>query len=188
MSDSQDTSFARLTSLAAHDLRTPLATVFGFARTIQRSVELEPPVSRYVEMIVEASMQMTELLEKLALAARIDGGRYEPVLVEVDTLGLARAAVADAKGKGATVETDPPTVERSLAALAECARRHGGVPSVTLRVDGSDLILSPVTAQAAPVILGKELKDLGAAVAGRAIRALGGSLELVGEDLHVRLA
>src|ERR1044071_1658588 len=103
MADSQDTSFARLTSLAVHDLRTPLATIFGFARTIQRTVELEPPLSRYVEMIVEASMQMTELLEKLALAARIEGERFEPVLVEVDTLALARAALADARGRGTTV-------------------------------------------------------------------------------------
>src|SRR5262245_65507598 len=99
MSAQQDTSFARVTSLAAHDLRTPLATIFGFARTIQRSTDLEQPVSRYVDMIVEASMQMTELLEKLALAARIEASRYEPVLVEVDTLTLARAAIADAQGK-----------------------------------------------------------------------------------------
>ena len=66
-------------------------------------------------------MQMTELLEKLALVARIEGERYEPVLVEVDTLVLARAAVPDAQGTGATVVTDPPTIERALGALAECA-------------------------------------------------------------------
>ena len=187
MSAPQDTSFARLTSLAAHDLRTPLATVFGFARTIQRSVELEPPASRYVEMIVEASVQMTELLEKLALVARIEAGRYEPVLAEVDTLALARAAVPDADGQGTTVETDPPTVERSLAALAECAKKHGGVPAVTLRVEGHELTLAPVTEQAAPVLIGDQLKDLGAAVAVRSIRALGGSVELATEALVVRL-
>jgi hypothetical protein len=95
MSAPQDTSFARLTSLAAHDLRTPLATVFGFARTIQRSAELEPPASRYVEMIVEASLQMTELLEKLALVARIEADRYEPLLAEVDT---ARARTCGGSG------------------------------------------------------------------------------------------
>jgi signal transduction histidine kinase len=187
MSAQQDTSFARVTSLAAHDLRTPLATIFGFARTIQRSTELEPPVARYVDMIVEAAMQMTELLEKLALVARIEASRYEPVLVEVDTLTLARAAVPDAQGAGATVVTDPPTVERSLVALAECARKHGGVPAVALRVDGAELMLAPVTEAAAPIVLGVELKDLGAAVAVRAIRALGGSVELEGEDLRIRL-
>jgi signal transduction histidine kinase len=188
MATEQDTSFARLTSLAVHDLRTPLATVFGFARTMQRGLALEPPVSRYVEMIIAASEQMTELLEEVALAARIEGGRYEPVFADVDTLELARAAVPGADGSGTTITTDPPTVQRSLASLAECARRHGNVKEVSLVVDGTELVLSPVTETAAPVILGDELKDLGAAVAVRAIRALGGSVELEGERLLVRLS
>jgi K+-sensing histidine kinase KdpD len=187
MTTQQDTSFARLTSLAVHDLRTPLATIFGFARTMQRGAELEPPLSRYVEMIVAASEQMTELLEEVALAARIASDRYEPVLVEVDTLELAQAVLPDAGGTGTTITTDPPTVRRSLASLAECARRHGGVDAVTLEVNAAELTLSPVTAAAAPVILGEELKDLGAGVALRAIRALGGSVALTGEQLLVRM-
>jgi signal transduction histidine kinase len=187
MTDSQDTSFARVTSLAVHDLRTPLATIFGFARTMQRAVELEPPVSRYVEMIIAASEQMTELLEELGLAARIEGERYEPVLADVDTLELARAAVPGADGTGATVTTDPPTLQRSLAALAECARKHGSVPEVALHVDGRTFVLEPVNEAAAPVVMGESLKDLGAAVAQSAIRALGGSAELEGERLLIRL-
>src|SRR5438105_3818369 len=64
----QDTSFARLVSLACHDLRTPLATVHGFARTISRTGDLQEPQSRYVEMIEAASGQLAELLEELSLA------------------------------------------------------------------------------------------------------------------------
>src|SRR2546430_16799497 len=78
MSSNQDTFFARLVSLACHDLRTPLATVHGFARTITRAGDLEEPQSRYVEMIEAASDQLAELLEELSLVARIDGRRYEP--------------------------------------------------------------------------------------------------------------
>jgi K+-sensing histidine kinase KdpD len=187
MDESQDTSFARVTSLAVHDLRTPLATIFGFARTMQRAAELEPPVSRYVEMIIAASEQMTALLEELGLAARIEGDRYEPVLADVDTLELARASVPGAEGTGTTITTDPPTLQRALAALAECARKHGGVPSVSLSVEGGGLTLEPVTEAAAPVILGDSLKDLGAAVALIAIRALGGTVELEGKRLLIRL-
>ena len=171
-----------------HDLRTPLATIFGFARTMQRAVELEPPVSRYVEMIIAASEQMTELLEELGLAARIAGERYEPVLADVDTLELARAAVPGADGTGETVTTDPPTLQRALTALADCARKHGSVPEVALQVDGKTIALEPVTEAAAPVVMGDSLKDLGAAVAQSAIRALGGSVELEGERLRIRLA
>ena len=182
-----DERFPRVVSLACHDLRTPLATIFGFARTMQRAVELEPPVSRYVEMIIAASEQMTELLEELGLAARIAAQRYEPVLADVDTLELARAAVPEADGTGTTVTTDPPTVQRSLAALVDCARKHGGVPTVSLHVAGSTVTLDPVNEAAAPVIMGESLKDLGAVVALSAIRALGGSVELEGETLLIRL-
>ena len=171
-----------------HDLRTPLATIFGFARTMQRAAELEPPVSRYVEMIIAASEQMTDLLEELGLAARVAGDRYEPVLVDVDTLELAQAAVSGADGTGTTVTTDPPTLQRSLASLAECARKHGSIAEVGVHVDGKTLVVEPVNEAAAPVVMGENLKDLGAAVAQSAIRALGGSVELEGERLLVRLA
>src|SRR5256714_2088222 len=78
MSQPQDMFFARLVSLACHDLRTPLATVHGFARTITRTGDLEEPTSRYVEMIETASGQMADLLDELGLAARIEAGRYGP--------------------------------------------------------------------------------------------------------------
>jgi signal transduction histidine kinase len=191
MSSEQDTSFARLVSLAAHDLRTPLATVHGFARTIQRTAKLEAPLDRYVEMITAAAAQMTDLLETISLAARIEGDRYEPVFGEADTLALAEAAAADAEGvraegTGAVIETDTDAVQRSLAALASCAKRHGGFDEVTLQVDGTDVRLSPV-GQAAPIVLGEELRDLGAAVAVRTVEALGGSVERANDSVLIRL-
>jgi signal transduction histidine kinase len=191
MSSEQDTSFARLVSLAAHDLRTPLATVHGFARTIQRTAKLEAPLDRYVEMITAAAAQMTDLLETMSLAARIEDDRYEPVFAEADTLALAEAAAADAEGvraegTGAVIETDTDAVQRSLAALASCAKRHGGFDEVTLQVDGTDVRLSPV-GQAAPIVLGEELRDLGAAVAVRTVEALGGSVERANDSVLIRL-
>src|SRR5205823_8752959 len=84
MSSEQDTSFIRLVSLACHDLRTPLATVHGFARTIARTGELEEPASRYLEMIEAASGQLAELLDELSLAARSESGRYQRTTTEVD--------------------------------------------------------------------------------------------------------
>src|SRR5713101_4914100 len=87
-----DSYFARLVSLACHDVRTPLATVHGFAKTLTRTVELEAPADRYVEMIEAASSQMAELLDELSLIARIESGRYDPALRDADTLALAHAA------------------------------------------------------------------------------------------------
>src|ERR687885_1321727 len=94
MSSEQDTSFARLVSLACHDLRTPLATVHGFARTIARTADLEEPTSRYVGMIETASGQLAELLDQLGLAARIEAGRYQPTTTEGELGELVHAAAA----------------------------------------------------------------------------------------------
>ncbi len=190
----QDSDFARLVMLACHDLRTPLATVHGFAQTLARLGELEDPAPRYLEMINAASGQMADLLDELSLGARIEAGRYEPVRKELNTLELARAAAAtlgeervEVTGEGAPVEVDADATDRAVSALARCALRHGGLEQVRLAVRGAALDLSPVTPASAPVLLGEDLRDLGAAVAVRLIRAHGGSVELAGETLQVRL-
>jgi signal transduction histidine kinase len=186
-------SFAVFVSLACHDLRTPLATVSGFAHTLDRLEELDEPASRYVGMILAASEQLAELLDELGLVARIEGGRYEPALVEVDTLQLATVAAglvgeqADADGTGATVRVDREPTERAVAALARCALRHGALDRVHIRADGKDVLVEPVNAHAAPIVLAEELKDLGAASARRLVEAVGGSLSLESEVLRVRL-
>jgi signal transduction histidine kinase len=194
---SAENAFPRLVSLACHDLRTPLATVHGFARTLARGGGLEPPADRYVEMIDAASAQLAELLDELSLAARIESGRYDPVLKETNTIALAQAAAARLEegrvrvlgsSSGALVETDAEAVERGLAALFQSALRHGGLDSVTAEVDGLEIRLAPVTAASAPVVLGEDLRDLGAAVAARLVARLGGSLSVEGETLTIRLA
>jgi signal transduction histidine kinase len=189
-----DSSFPRLVSLAAHDLRTPLATIHGFAQTLVRMGDLGEPKQKYVEMIDTASRQLAELLDELGTAARIEGGRYEPSPQAVDTLEFAHLAADQlgaervrVSGAGGEVHVDPEAVERGVSALAQAALRHGGLDEVELHVDGPVLTLSPVTPSSAPVVLGEELRDLGAAVAVRVVRALGGSVELEGETLTVRL-
>ncbi|HZR94351.1 MAG TPA: histidine kinase dimerization/phospho-acceptor domain-containing protein [Gaiellaceae bacterium] len=192
---SADSSFARLVSLACHDVRTPLATVHGFVKTLERQVQLEPPADRYLEMIGAASAQMAELLDELALAARIEAGHYDPVLRDADTLAIARAAAerlgedrVRVAGEGAVVSTDEQSVSRGVSALVQSALRHGGLDEVAVEVRGPMLEVAPVTAASSSVVLGEDLRDLGAAVAVRVVRALGGDVSLAGETLTVRLA
>jgi signal transduction histidine kinase len=190
-----DTSFARLVSLACHDVRTPLATVHGFARTLTRTVDLQPPADRYVEMIEAASMQIAELLDELSLAARVESGRYEPTLRETDTLTLARAAAerlgeerVRVSGDGAAVTTDVDAVDRGISALVQAALRHAGLQEVGVTVHGLELAVSPITPASEQVVLGEDLRDLGAAVAVRLIDALGGSTTVAEGTLRIGLA
>jgi signal transduction histidine kinase len=188
-----DATFPRLVSLAAHDLRTPLATIHGFAQTLVRMGDLGEPKQRYLEMIDEASRQLAELLDELGVAARIEGGRYEPNLQPVDTLELARGAAEElgaervvVMGEGREVQVDVEATQRGVSALAQAALRHGGLEQVDLRVSGVQLTVAPVTPASGPVLLGEELRDLGAAVAVLVVRAQGGSVEVDGDTLSVR--
>jgi signal transduction histidine kinase len=186
-------SFETLVSVACHDLRTPLATVHGFARTLSR-VELEEPAARYVEMIEQASGQIAELLDELSLVTRISQGRFEPRLVDVDSLELARAAAAqlddgtvELAGTGAPVRVEPELTERAVRQLARAARRHGGLDTIRVDVDGPALAIAPLAGTAEAVVTGAEVRELGAAAAVWLVEALGGSVRADGEVLRVDL-
>jgi signal transduction histidine kinase len=188
-----DARFPALVSLACHDIATPLATVYGFARTLAR-LDLDQPAGRYVEMIDAASSQIGELVDQLRMVARIEAGSYQPVLADLDSLELARGAAEELGeervtvcGEGATVHVDPEATRRALAQLARAAARHGGYDSVTLAVRASELELAPIGSTAEAVLLGADLRELGAAAAAIHVRALGGSLECRDERLFIRL-
>ena len=189
-----DRSFAQVVSLACHDLRTPLATVHGFARTIERLEVADERTARYIGLIVDGSGQVVDLLERLALVARIERGVYEPALRGVDLLELSRTAAASVdvgavavSGTGADVEVDPVQTERSVRAFLTCAIRHGDSDAVACAVSGNELAITPVTEESAPILLGEDLRDFGAAAARMHVEALGGSVTVDSDSLHMSL-
>jgi len=78
------------------------------------------------------------------------------------------------------ISTSPPW----WAPPKRVQRVNGWVNTVA---DGPELFVSPITRASAPVVLGEELRDLGAAVAVRLIRRLGGSIVVDGDTLTIRL-
>jgi len=189
-----DRRFAELVSVACHDILTPLATVYGFARTLEQ-LPLEPPAPRYLEMIGAASAQIDDLVDQLRLVARIEAGKYDPTLVERDSLELARAAAErleegrlNVAGRGKPVLVDPEPAARALSQLARAAARFGGHESVSLDVDGPELVLSPLSRSARPVVLGEDARELAGPAAALLIEALGGSLDAREDELVIRLA
>ena len=188
-----DRQYAELVSIACHDILNPLATVYGFARTLER-IDLEPPSDRYVEMIGVASSQIDDLVDQLRLATRIQLGLYKPVLVEKDSLELAHAAAqqleegrVEISGEGSSVLVDPDPTARALAQLARATARFGGHDTVTMQVAGPVLTIAPLSRPAEPVVLGEELRELAAATAAMLVRALEGTLEARDETLVIRL-
>jgi signal transduction histidine kinase len=185
-------SFAQLVSLACHDLRTPLATASGFARTLERLDQLEQPADRYVEMIGAATDQLSELLDLLSAAARIEADRFEPRLRPTSTRELADAAAArledgraSVEGDGVEVRADPDWGATSLSALAEAARRHGGLEQITISAAGPTIAIAPIVEDAGAIALGDDLRDFAAAVGSRVLQTGGAVVELDGEALRV---
>ena len=167
--------------------------MYGFARTLSRQ-ELGEPAGQYARMIEEATAQVKELLEQLAIVARIESGRFDPVLGEADSLELACAAPAElgaervaVSGEGTTVRVLVEATRRAIVQLTRAALRHGGLDEVSLRVSRAELELAPVTRSSAGVLVGEELRELGAASACALVRAIGGSVELAGDRLLIRL-
>jgi signal transduction histidine kinase len=184
-----DPPLSALVALACHDLRTPLATVSGFAKTLRRTEGLDARSAEFAGMIDAAADELAKLLDELSVLTRIESARYSPARTEAETLELATSSdprVA-AAGRGERIHTDPGPVRRALEALAVAAARHGGVDRVTWTVERRDLRLEPVNAAAAPVVSGAAPRDFGSLVARRVIEANGGSLALEGETLLVRL-
>jgi signal transduction histidine kinase len=90
-------------------------------------------------------------------------------------------------GEGAQVHVDIPAVERGVSALVRAALRHAGLDEINVRVRGADIEVDPVTESSSKVVLGHDLRDLGAAVAVRLLERLGGTVEVEGSTLRIRL-
>lgn len=147
-----ETRVRRFVADAGHELRTPLASVRGYAELTRRGREEIGPDTRYALSRIESeSARMSELVEDLLLLARLDTGR--PVQrTTVDLVQLVVDAVSDARAAGpghrwrlalptapAVVCGAPDRLHQVLVNLLANARTH--TPrgtTVTARVHSPD--------------------------------------------------
>ncbi len=109
-----------LLSIVAHDLRTPLVAIQGFAQLLQRSAGtdgLTPRQQEYVDRILQAVAAMNRLVDDLLTARRLEQGRlpFEPGPVRlrefVDRVVALHASVAQGKGVSVKVQGEVPDRE-----------------------------------------------------------------------------
>ncbi|MBK3639294.1 cell wall metabolism sensor histidine kinase WalK [Streptomyces sp. MBT33] len=122
---------------AGHELRTPLASIAGYAELMNRGTDRVEPVLAWRTVSAE-SARMTGLVEDLLLLARLDGGR--PLeQAEVDLAAVAAEAVWQARASDddhhwqlalhlddapALVTGDRTRLHQALANLLTNARMH----------------------------------------------------------------
>jgi signal transduction histidine kinase len=192
----RETDVPALLSAVAHDLRTPLSTIYGFARTIERQAQLDARSSRFLTLILDAAADMERDLDHLAVIGRVLSGRFVARREPVSTGDVASEAMAalpprpDARAValgerhdgGRVVETDRAAAARAVALLADAALRlDAELPAASVAALDGGVVIRPFSADVRPIVL-EGGRDLPLATAHSLLRALGAQLEPVGED------
>ena len=141
---------ASFIALAAHELRTPVTTIYGFAETLDRLAErLEP--ERLVELrrsLANEARRLVVLVEQLLDLSRLDANAIEIVpqrfnvrarveeLLPLAAAGRAEEVEVDVPAELETT-VDPHAFDRIVSNLITNALRYGEAP-VLVRAERSD--------------------------------------------------
>lgn len=82
-----------LLGIAAHDLRSPLTSILGFAHMLREEVEPDGHMAEPLRIIEDASGNMLRLIENLLNTVAIESGRIELNRQPVDTGSMAEGVV-----------------------------------------------------------------------------------------------
>jgi PAS domain S-box-containing protein len=88
-----------LVSTVSHELRTPLAAIYGSALTLAREdLELEESMhNKLLEVIVEESTRLADIVNDLLLASQLDSDRLEMNVEHCDAHALAESVLDAAR-------------------------------------------------------------------------------------------
>lgn len=132
-------------SLLAHDLRTPLTSIRGYAQLLLRQragqPPLDPSVSSGLTTIVEQSDRLAGLTNLLLDVSRIRLSRVALLRKEVDLGHLARAVIG-----GWPTAADAPDLEapdQQLLVSADATRMQQSLRSLLLYASGRQGALPP---------------------------------------------
>jgi His Kinase A (phospho-acceptor) domain len=174
---------------ACHDLRTPLAAAFGFARTIERMGGVTGDNAMYLQQVIEATQELEQLIAALSAVAHGERGtlRLRPQPVDLGELTLEAA-----EGTGHSlerdvaagmIETDPARAVTSLVWLAAPLAETPGAK------DRAWHIATPDTVAFGPLAgIDAELfeRDLRAYAGRRVLGLLGATVAVEGDRVTVR--
>ena len=110
---------SRMLGIAAHDLRSPLGTIVGYADMIEFETPNRPDIHESTDAIQRVATRMLALIEDLLSRAALESREMELSRETVDLSELARESVAEfqasALAKHQTVRVEvPPRIEAEV--------------------------------------------------------------------------
>lgn len=144
-------------SIVAHELRTPVTSIKGFAQVLQRrlSPESRQHAGRFLDIINHQTDRLATLINDLLDLSRIQTGRFQFDLVPVDYTGLVHEVVAEMRlicphnpihleaPDGMAVLGSGDRLRQVLVNLIDNAVNHGpetGAVTITVRADGREVL------------------------------------------------
>lgn len=142
-----------LVATISHELRTPMAAVYGAAETLLRRDDLAPEQRReLLAMIGAQAARLTAIVESVLLTSRLDRGDVEVDREPVDVTKVARATVEAMRSRltpavsleleagqdAVNAAGDADRIQQVLVNLLDNAIKYGGGSPVTVRVDRVD--------------------------------------------------
>ena len=143
----------------AHDLKTPMTTVSGYAKALADGMVREDQETEYLEAIRDKTLRMNDIVQMLFDYVRLDSEGFTIAKKRTDICELVRECVAsyysDIETSGDEAKIDIPDevmeadvdkiqLSRVINNLLTNAVRHNAAGTrinVTLRQDGEDLII-----------------------------------------------
>lgn len=97
----------------SHDLKTPITTVYGYAKALNDGmVEDEDRRRKYLQYICDKALNLTKLIDGLFEYAKLDSGKYQLKLEDDDFSEFIRELIAanfiEISNKGFQLELDIP--------------------------------------------------------------------------------
>jgi signal transduction histidine kinase len=195
-----DAELGELMSMVAHDLRTPLAIVYGFAKTLERGGNLDERQLRFLQQIADAAGDMDRMIANVSTIGHAISGRWQPAL---SALGAAELAVAAhkavaARTDGRVVGLRPPIIPaqitteleraaRALALLAEASLRlDPSRPEASIGAEKDCIAIGPFSPELIGIVTTPG-RDVAVEAARMVLERLGARIGSVGDDVLVRL-
>ena len=84
-----------LVSMVAHELRSPLTSISGFSELMLDADITRKQSNEYATIILKESNRLSELINKFLDISRIESGRIQPKMAELDLLEIAQMVVGN---------------------------------------------------------------------------------------------